>query len=147
MKAEINKFLIQQYGCSSKLNKKQPKLGIPSFTRFFQKKRAKKIHTLAQLGNTSLVIWVLLPGKHIYLVETHILSDTCFPTLETHIPSNRCSPTPETHIPSDMCSPRLQGKHISLVISVALHRKHISLVTCVPLPWKHISLVISVPLH
>ena len=116
MKAEINKFLIQQYGCRSKLNKKQPKLSIQSFTRFFQKKRAKKKHIGLAGKHISLVICVLLPGKHISLVEKHILCDTCFPTLETHIPSNRCSLTPETHIPSDMCSPRLQGKHISLVI-------------------------------
>ena len=72
MKAEMNKFLIQQYGCSSKLNKKQPKLSIQSFTRFFQKKRAKK--------------------KHWPSWETHITSHMCSPTRETHIPHGKTHP-------------------------------------------------------
>ena len=74
MKAEINKFLIQQYGCSSKLNKKQPKLSIPSFTRFVKKKRAKKKYT------------------HWPSWETHITSHMGSPTRETHIPGGNTYP-------------------------------------------------------
>ena len=74
MKAEINKFVIQQYGCSSEINKKRLKLSITSFERFFQKKRAKKKYT------------------HWPSWETHITSDMCSPTRETHIPGGNTYP-------------------------------------------------------
>ena len=47
------------------------------------------------LGNTSLVICVSPPGKHISLV-------ICVPPPGKHIPSDMCSASWETHIPSDM---------------------------------------------
>ena len=77
----------------------------------------------------SLVIWVLLPKKHISLALViyvpppmkHVSLVVCFLVRKTHIPSEMCFPYPGTHI----LSVPLPGKQTLLVIFVPLSRKHI----------------------
>ena len=104
---------------------------------------------LSYLGNTSLVICVSLPGKHVFLViyffytwEIRIPGDMCFPTWEIHIPSDNCSLTWEIHIPSDMCSPTWET-HIRSEMRSPTWETHIPSDMC-SLPAKHLSLVIYV---
>ena len=79
----------------------------------------------------SLVIWVLLPKKHVSLALViyvpppmkHVSLVVCFLVRKTHIPSEMCFPYPGTHI----LSVPLPGKQTLLVIFVPLSRKHIPL--------------------